>query len=58
VSIHDNLPDGVGPGDKHAPWNEPDEDEWNEDEEQRLYDWLCDYDWLLFGFPSSTGNHA
>lgn len=58
MSVWDNLPDDTSAGDPRAPWNEPDEDERSEDEEQRLYDWLCGYDWLLFGFPSSTGDHA
>lgn len=56
MGIHDNLPDDVSVGDPRAPWNEPDEDERSEDE-QRYRDWLRGYDWLLFGFPGSTGNH-
>lgn len=29
----DNLPDDVSVGDPRAPWNEPDWDEWEEDED-------------------------
>lgn len=35
MSIHDNLPDGVGAGDPRAPWNAPDWDEREPPEEHR-----------------------
>ena len=57
MSVWDNLPDDTSAGDPRAPWNEPDEDEERSDYEQRHYDRLRGDDYLLFGFPSSTGNH-